>query len=125
MLGNWDLTAQDKYGHKLNYVLTGTEGALEMDVFQRQVRVYHYPGKLGVEREYIDRVLEWGPDGDGNPNRKNQYFHDNFTQNTDIVRRVLNGDKSAIDIEDAQETMRLCLEFTKATSEREWQVIDR
>ncbi len=125
LMGDYDLLEQDKDGHKLNYVLTGTEGAIEIDVFQRQLRVYHHPGKSGVEREKMVRVVEWDATGNGAPNGENTYFHSTYAQNQDIVLRVLNGDKPAIDIEDAQESIRVCLDFTKATAERKWQVVER
>lgn len=125
MMGGWDLAEQDKDGHKLNYVLTGTEGAIEIDVFQRQVRVYHHQGKAGITSEVIDRVYEWDETGGGAPNGENTYFHSTYAQNRDIVHRVINGDKPAIDIEDAQESIRVCLDFTRATAERKWQVVER
>lgn len=125
MMGNYDLADQDKDGHKLNYVLTGTEGAIEIDVFQRQLRVYHHPGKPGQEKEEMVRVVEWDRTGGGAPNGENTYFHSTYAQNQDIVLRVLNGDKPAIDIEDAQESIRVCLDFTKATADSKWQVIER
>ena len=39
-----DLFDQDRDGHKLNYVITGTKGAIEIDVFQRQLRLYQHAG---------------------------------------------------------------------------------
>ncbi len=125
MMGDYDLADQDKDGHKLNYVLTGTEGAIEIDVFQRQLRVYHHPGKPGQEKEEMVRVVEWDKTGGGAPNGENTYFHSTYAQNQDIVLRVVNGDKPAIDVEDAQESIRVCLDFTKATADKKWQVVER
>lgn len=125
MMGDYDLADQDKDGHKLNYVLSGTEGAIEIDVFQRQLRVYHHPGKPGVEREEMVRVVEWDKTGGGAPNGENTYFHSTFAQNQDIVHRIINGQKPAIDVEDAQESIRVCLDFTKATEDKKWQVVER
>lgn len=125
MLSGYDVAEQDKDGHKLNYVLTGTEGAIEIDVFQRQLRVYHHPGKAGIAKEKLVRVIEWTAQGDGAPIGEKTYYHDTYSQNRDIVRRVLNGDKPSISIEDAQETMRVCLDFSKATAENKWEIIER
>lgn len=125
MMGDWDLFDQDKDGHKLNYIITGTEGAIEIDIFQRQLRVYHHPGKAGIQTEELVRTVAWDKTGGGAPDGENTYFHSTYTQNQDIVRRVLNGDAPSITLEDAQESMRLCLEFTDSAANKRWQVIER
>lgn len=53
------------------------------------------------------------------------YFHNTTEQNLDIVKRVVCGEKPIIDIEDAVETMRLCLEFSEAAEKNDWKVYDR
>ncbi len=126
LMGKDDLFDQDKQGHKLNYVITGTEGAIEIDIFQRQVRVYHHPGKKGQVGESIKRVIEWKGDvGKGEGYDERVYFHNTDEQNRDIVRRVLAGEKPSISIEDAQESMRLCLDFTFAAKDKKWKMIER
>lgn len=120
-----DLSEQDKLGHKLNFVLVGTEGAIEIDVFQRQLRVYHHPGKDGVTEGRLVRTTAWNKDtGKGEGWDERVYFHNTDAQNKDIVRRVLAGEPPAIDPEDAQETMRLCMEFSDAINRR-WEIIER
>lgn len=126
LLGKDDLYDQDKQGHKLNYVITGTEGAIEIDIFQREIRVYHHPGKPGRTSESIVRTFSWEPDYGKDIGRSEQiWFHNTHDQNRDIVRRVLNGDKPSISIEDAQESMRLCLDFTEAAKDRRWEMVSR
>lgn len=128
LLGKDDLFDQDKQGHKLNYVISGTEGAIEVDIFQRQVRVYHHPGKPGQIGESIKRTLSWDKIDGGNYAKgetEHIYFHNTLEQNQDIVRRVLAGDKPSITIQDAQETMRLCLDFTEAAKNKAWEVVYR
>ncbi len=126
LMGKDDLFDQDKQGHKLNYVICGTEGAIEIDIFQRQVRVYHHPGKKGQIGESIVRTIEWSGDvGKGEGYDERVYFHNTDEQNRDIVRRVLNGEPPSISIEDAQETMRLCLDFTVAAKEQKWETVKR
>ncbi|MBR6729486.1 MAG: Gfo/Idh/MocA family oxidoreductase, partial [Clostridia bacterium] len=130
LLGKDDLFDQDKQGHKLNYIITGTEGAIEIDIFHRQIRVYHHPGKPGQVGESIVRTIDCEKK-DLKPGEYEQgksehvYFHNTWGQNQDIVHRVLEGREPSITIEDAQESMRLCLEFTKAAAESKWQVIER
>jgi len=120
-----DLFEQDKLGHKLNFVITGTEGAIEIDVFQRQLRVYHHPGKPGVDCCRLVRTMAWDQDtGKDEGWDERVFFHNTDAQNKDIVRRVLAGEPPAIDPEDAQETMRLCMEFSEAINRR-WEVIER
>lgn len=107
-----DLFEQDRMGHKLNYVLVGTEGALESDLFQRQMRMFHHAGKPGYpHEEKLELVERWDKSED------NIYFHNTHEQNLDIVRRVAAGQCPAIDPEDAAETMRLCLEFEGAAAD--------
>lgn len=126
LMGNEDLFDQDKMGHKLNYVITGTEGAIEIDIFQRELRVYHHPGKKGQVGESIVRKTSWTKDvGKDDGYDERVYFHNTDEQNRDIVKRVLRGDKPSIMIEDAQESMRLCMEFTEAAENRKWQIIKR
>jgi len=120
-----DLSVQDKLGFKLDYVLTGTEGAIEIDVFQREIRVYHHPGKSGQTGEVLDRKINWSERLSEEGFAEQLYFHNTAEQNQDIVRRVLKGDKPSISIEDAQETMRVCMEFSKAAKENKWEMITR
>ncbi len=120
-----DLFDQDKQGHKLNYVLTGTEGAIEVDVFQREIRIYHHPGKKGQKGETIVRKINWADEKFPEGLDEKLYFHNTYEQNRDIIKRVLNGDKPSISIEDAQESMRLCIEFADAAKDHRWEMIER
>lgn len=125
LMGTEDLFDQDKWGHKLNYVLTGTEGAVEVDIFQREVRIYHHPGKKGQVGETIVRKINWTDKLSEEGFSENLYFHNTYEQNRDIIKRVLAGKKPSISIEDAQESMRLCIEFSKAAKDKRWEMIYR
>jgi predicted dehydrogenase len=115
-----DLFDQDRMGHKLNFVLVGTEGAIEADVFQRELRLLHHAGKPGFENgAKIVYTENWTKEQD------HEYFHNTTEQNLDIARRVAEGLGPAIEPEDAAETMRLCLEFEKAAEEGGWEVHTR
>ncbi len=120
-----DLFVQDKLGFKLDYVIVGTEGAVEIDVFQRELRVYHHPGKKGREDEILVRKINWGERLSEEGFKEQLYFHNTFEQNRDIVKRVLSGDKPSISIEDAQETMKVCMEFSEAQKSKKWELIER
>lgn len=125
--GNYDLLSkeidlfdQDKMGHKLNYVLIGTEGALECNIFQRQLRLFHHAGKSGFSHaEQLVLTESWDKKDDF------AYFHNTRDQNMDIARRVALGEDPVIDLEDAAETMRLCLEFEETAEKNEWKVHSR
>lgn len=118
---NQDLFDQDQDGHKLNFIVTGTKGAFEIDVFQRQLRVYRHAGDttLSGNAAVITRIERWQKDQD------HEYFHNTRDQNRDIIRRVALGEPPSIALEDAAETMRLCVEFSEARANRPWQVIHR
>lgn len=116
-----DLFDQDKDGHKLNYIITGTKGAIEIDVFQRQLRVYRHAGDPEQTRtaEEVTEIYAWDEGAD------QEHFHNTQAQNLDILRRVAMGEEPYLLLEDAAETMRLCLEFSQAQHEHPWEVISR
>lgn len=116
-----DLFDQDKDGHKLNYIITGTKGALEIDVFQRQMRIYRHAGdpQQTQTAEEITETYAW------DEGRDHEHFHNTQTQNLDILRRVACGQEPYLALEDAAETMRLCVEFSDAQQNHAWEVIKR
>lgn len=123
---NVDLFDQDKLGYKLNYVLSGTKGSIEIDVFQREIRFYAHPGNPDVKKNTLIRKFSWDKDfGKEDGQSESLLFHNTYDQNRDIVRRVLNGLPPSISLEDAQESMRLCLDFTAADHNHSWEVIQR
>lgn len=116
-----DLFDQDKDGHKLNYIITGTKGAIEIDVFQRQLRVYRHVGdpQQTATTEEVTEIYAWTSEND------QDHFHNTQKQNLDILRRVACGEPPALSLEDAAETMRLCVEFSDAQLNHPWEVMKR
>lgn len=116
-----DLFEQDKDGHKLNYVITGTKGAIEIDVFQRQLRVYRNAGdnNLNAPEGELVEIYKWDERLD------HEHFHNTQAQNLDILRRVAVGEPPFLLLSDAAETMRLCVEFSEAQAGNSWSVIKR
>lgn len=114
-----DLFDQDKDGHKLNYIITGTKGAIEIDVFQRQLRVYRHAGDPGqtATTEEVTEIYAWTAEND------QDHFHNTQKQNLDILRRVACGEPPALSLEDAAETMRLCVEFSDAQLHHPWEIM--
>lgn len=116
-----DLFDQDRDGHKLNYIITGTKGAIEIDVFQRQLRRYRHAGDetlKGANAE-IAETYSWDASQD------HTHFHNTAAQNQDILRRVAMGEGPFLTLEDAAETMRLCVEFSNAQLNHPWEVLQR
>lgn len=123
---NVDLFDQDKMGYKLNYVLSGTKGAIEVDIFQREIRFYQHPGNPDVKKNTLTRKISWDKDyGKDKGLGENMWYHNTYDQNRDIVRRVLNGLPPSISLEDAQESMRLCMDFSEAAATKSWDVVYR
>lgn len=115
-----DIADQVNDGHKLSYVLVGTEGALEASVFHRELRVFHHPGKKGLNgKAHMVRVEKWNKADD------HFYFHNTTDQNLDIVRRVVQKLPPAIAPEDAGESMRLCFEMEDAAINGTWKIVER
>lgn len=111
-----DIADQREDGHKLLYVLSGTMGAVEGNVFYRQMRVFHHAGTPGINSSKLVRVETWKKDQD------HFYFHNTTDQNLDIARRVAEGLPPYTPPEDSLETMRLSFKVQEATGS--WQVVE-
>jgi len=115
-----DIATQVNDGHKLTYVVVGTEGAVETALFNREIRVFYHQGKPGYgAKEHMVRVERWRREEDYT------YFHDTVTQNEDIARRVAMGLPPAFELEDAAESMRLSFEMEEAATSGKWAVVER
>lgn len=95
-------------GQKCFHVIVGTKGALEANVFWRQLRVFRHAGHPDENSGTMTRVESWLPDQD------QIYFHNTIDQNLDIVKRVAENLPPYTDPEDSLETMRLCFEAEEA-----------
>lgn len=89
-------------GHKLRYVVVGTKGAAETDVFHRRIKRWAFSD--GSEIMVSDWVedLTWAPKDD------QLYYHNTAHQTADVVRRVAAGLPPRTSARDAYDTMRLC-----------------
>lgn len=113
-----ELERQRGEGYRLYYQVVGTEGAVEANVFSRELRVFHHPGKVGQTKSTMVRVESWEPGQD------HLWFHNTADEKRDVARRVALGLPPAIDPEDAAETMRLCFAFEEAAA-RPWMIVER
>ena len=89
-------------GVELTYLITGTRGAAATNVVERSLRRWEFGDSPTRMTSTLAETLTWQPEED------TRYYHDSYTQNEDIVRRVVNGLPPAIAPRDALETMRLC-----------------
>ncbi|MDD5704733.1 MAG: Gfo/Idh/MocA family oxidoreductase [Kiritimatiellae bacterium] len=89
-------------GHKLRYIVVGTKGAAETDVFYRRIKRWQFTDKPErMESDWVEK-LTWTSKED------HFYYHNTTDQTLDIVRRVANGLPPMTPARDAYETMRLC-----------------
>lgn len=114
-----DIEVQKHEGYRLYYQLVGSEGALEANVFERELRVFYHPGKPEFgDFSRMVRVERWKQPED------HAYFHNSFDLKVDIARRVVEGKPPHMDPHDAAETMKLCYEFEEAATQP-WKVVER
>jgi len=123
--GSGDLVNTDRLdkqrheGYRLSYQLIGTEGAVEANVFWRELRVFHHPGKPGLgDKSKMVRKTQWIKHED------NLQFHNTADEKRDVIRRVAEGLPPALAPEDAAETMRLCYAAEEALESGEWKIVE-
>nr|WP_281426393.1 Gfo/Idh/MocA family oxidoreductase [Paenibacillus agaridevorans] len=89
-------------GHALRYLIVGTKGAIETDVFARTVKRWEFKDLPEGSTSTLVESLTWSPEED------HSYFHNTCEQTHDIVRRVAQGLPPKTLPRDSYETMRLC-----------------
>lgn len=89
-------------GHELRYIIVGTKGAAEADVFLRRIKRWEFSDTPEqMESDWVED-LTWDVAED------HRYYHNTYDQTHDIVRRVAAGLPPMTPARDAFETMRLC-----------------
>ncbi|MBU4366906.1 MAG: Gfo/Idh/MocA family oxidoreductase [Verrucomicrobia bacterium] len=88
-------------GHKLRYIVVGTKGAAEADVFYRRIKRWQFGDAPDVMTSDWVENLTWDKKED------HFYYHNTTDQTHDIVKRVLTGQPPKTSARDAYETMRL------------------
>lgn len=89
-------------GHALGYIVVGTKGAAEIQVFGRHMHRWEYGDAPDI------MTSDWVEDFTWDPAEDHLYYHNTFSQTQDIVRRVREGLPPKTSAADAFETMRLC-----------------
>jgi len=89
-------------GHELRYIVVGTKGAAETDVFYRRIKRWQFGDAPDVMTSDWVEDLTWKQEED------HFYYHNTTDQTHDVVQRVLKGLPPKTAARDAYETTRLC-----------------
>jgi predicted dehydrogenase len=89
-------------GHKLRYIIVGTKGAAENDVFYRRLKRWEFSDAPDT------MVSDWVENLTWERKEDHYYYHNTTDQTRDVVRRVTEGLPPMTPARDAYETMRLC-----------------
>lgn len=96
------ISQQHGDGHALRYLVAGTKGAAEADVFTRTIKRWEFGDSPKCMTSTWVETLTWDPAED------HLYFHNTLEQTKDIVYRVQHGLPPKTSARDAYETMKLC-----------------
>ena len=89
-------------GHTLRFLVQGTKGAVETDVFARTLKRWEFGEAPDTFTSTLAETITWDKAED------HLWFHNTHEQTHDVVRRVAMGLPPATPACDAYETMRLC-----------------
>ncbi len=95
-------------GHELRYIIVGTKGAAETDVFSRRIKRWEFNDTPELMESNWVENLTW-------PSKEDHFYYHNTTHQTrDVIRRVAEGLPPKTSARDAYETMRLCFAAEKS-----------
>ena len=93
---------QTNDGHALRYLIQGTRGAAETDVFARTLKRWVFGETPDKFTSHLVENVTWDKSED------RFWYHNTHHQTHDVVRRVKEGLPPSTPARDAYETMRLC-----------------
>ena len=96
------LEQQIEDGHALRYMIVGTKGAVETDVFRRSIKRWEFGDSPECFTSSWVEHLHWDISDD------HEYYHNTRGQTADIVYRVANNLPPMTSPRDSLETMTLC-----------------
>ncbi|MBI4244402.1 MAG: Gfo/Idh/MocA family oxidoreductase, partial [Planctomycetes bacterium] len=110
------LVKQADDGHALKYIIYGTKGAIETDIFRRRIRRWEFTdGPKQLESKLVETITF-------TKNEDSEWFHNTYGQNQAIARLVAEGKKPENPASDSYETMKLC--FAAEISEKEGRIVN-
>ncbi len=99
-------------GHKLRYIVVGTKGAAETDVFYIHIKRWQFSDSPEGMASDLVEDLTW------DCKEGKTYYHNTHDQALDIVRRVAEGLPPKTSARDALQTMRLCFAAIESADEK-------
>ncbi len=109
------LEKQSDDGHALRYMIYGSKGAIETDIFRRRLRRWEFADGPKQLTSKLVETITWKKEEDGSQ------MHNTYGQNLEIIRLVSEGLQPTTTGEDSLETMKLG--FAAEISEREERVV--
>ncbi|MBO4631627.1 MAG: Gfo/Idh/MocA family oxidoreductase [Lentisphaeria bacterium] len=93
---------QSDDGHYLQYLVCGTKGVLETDVFKRRMRRFEFSEvEDGLDNNIVETITF--------PKEEDLvFFHNTYGQNLRVIELVAQGRPPEVPSEDAYRTMQLC-----------------
>lgn len=96
-------TAFNDDGHELRFLIQGTRGAIETNVYGRRLRRWEFSdAESGLKSKMVED-LTWNPER----SEDHRYFHNTSDQALDVIARVKAGRPPFTNPRDSLETMRL------------------
>ena len=96
------VTQQRDDGHELRFLVIGTKGVAETDVFRRRIRRWQITNSSDGLKNTLAETLTWDEADD------HVYFHNTEGQTLDVVERVETRRSPMTAARDSLESMRLC-----------------
>lgn len=96
------LNRQKDDGHELRYLIMGSAGGVETNVFHRFLKRWEYRLVDGKFQSELAETIRWEPEED------HFYFHNTTGQTWDVVRRMRDGLPPKTPARDSLATMRVC-----------------
>lgn len=106
------LDKQSDDGHALKYIIYGTKGAIETDVFRRRIRRWKFNDSVKkLESKLVETIVF-------DKSEDQEWFHNVHKQNLRIAELVAKNLPPDTPPEDSLETMKLCFAVEKSTKEK-------
>jgi predicted dehydrogenase len=99
-------------GHELRYIVQGTKGAAQTDVFARTLKRWEFGDAPETFQSNWVENISWEQSED------HFWYHNTHDQTHDVVRRVKEGLPPSTPARDAYETMRLCFAAEQSANEK-------
>ena len=96
------MSKQADDGCVLSYLICGTKGAIETDVFRRRIRRWEFGEREDGMTSKIVETFNFPPEED------QIYFHNVYGEVLHVIGLIANGKQSEMNANDAFETMKMC-----------------